>query len=270
MTPLVKEGIDTMSPVVKEATDKAIEYATPAAKLAADRAMEAIQPYIDQGKAIPQDLLKQAEAVAGNERVTQALQAEKATRTGVASVLRGAAGFLDGFDGSGGSGGSPGAAPTLSSGASPGTGLAASKAAGAAGSGSMPRAPPVPKALLAGPNSASSAIQGAIEAKKAAAMAPIIRFEEELKLKALQFGALSVGGLVTIGLVRRFFKPLEDLVQRCTAISHCRLLLSVASHTCHVPCLPPCLSVYQTDSLSACQPPESSSRPSSPVSSMAV
>ena len=183
--PYVQQGVETASPVVQEYATKAIdavtpvmqeyatrtlEAATPVAQQAADDAMAALQPYLDAGQRIPSGLLEQAKASAGVERVESFVNTASQTKSGLAGGLRSVAAILDGNPPE------PVASP-------PSTVV-----------------PLVPKRGFIDIN---AGIQSQVEAQRAAAMAPIIKFEKDLTEKATRFAELTLAGMVGLAFVKR-------------------------------------------------------------------
>lgn len=195
--PLVEKAVRDATPIVERAVRDGIDYTAPAATAAANKALAAIQPYIDAGQAVPESLLRQAQDAAGPERVAAALEANRATRTGVASALRGVAKLLDGSE------------PATLTPPPP------------------PPPPPTPaaaaskqlKVAIEAKQGLEKGLQAAVEAKRQQALAPLYKFEADLERKVEEFVVVSGLGLVTLGFVRRFFQPLERFVRTTLLVS---------------------------------------------------
>ena len=174
-SPLVQEyatkAIDAVTPVVQEYASKTLEAATPVAQQAADDAMAALQPYLEAGQRIPSDLLEQAKASAGVERVESFVNTASQTKSGLAGGLRSVAAILDGNPPE------PAASP------------------------SPVVTPLVPKRGFIDIN---AGIQSQVEAQRAAAMAPIVKFEKDLMEKATRFAELTAAGIVGLAFVKRY------------------------------------------------------------------
>jgi hypothetical protein len=172
-TPIVQryasKALEVAVPVVQDFAGKALEVAAPLSNQAAEEAMAALQPYLDASQTIPESLLEQAKASAGDKSVEAALKAADQTKSGVAGALRNAAAFLDGNSQQSNS------APSV-----------------------LP--PPVPKTGLL---SIQTEIEARVEAQTQAAMAPIIQYEKDLALKVTEFAALTGAGLVGLAFVKR-------------------------------------------------------------------
>jgi len=189
--PYAKEAIDYATPYINDVLDAARPYAEQAASQAksvtldySDQVMSAMQPYLDEGKRIPDELLEQARTtLSSDERVMSVVNSERAARAGVAETLRGAAKFLDA--------GSDAPAPDTTA---------------------LP-APPTSVSASLTPTKPSNMLKQAVEARERQVEAKIEQFEDELTAKAVQFAAGTAAGLLSLGLVKKFFEPLEKLVK---------------------------------------------------------
>mmetsp|Transcript_39292 Transcript_39292/g.87848 ORF Transcript_39292/g.87848 Transcript_39292/m.87848 type:complete len:350 (-) Transcript_39292:410-1459(-) len=183
-----REGYETAAPIVDQYVKQGVEYATPVAQKAADDALAALTPYLEAGKAIPDDLLRAAKIQVGAERLDTFIDSADTAKTGLAAGLRNFAGFLDG------------GTETVTQPIAP-----------------VVPAPPVNpvKAVL---DAQSASLERAIELKRQQAMAPIQKFEDEVVEKATRFAVLTGSGFVGLFVIKKFFEPLEKLAQQALLV----------------------------------------------------
>jgi len=177
VAPMVKEGVDTATPIIREAIREGIDTASPVVNEAIQtKALPAMQSASESATAVIQPYIDQARDIAGDGKVEGVLQAQRATRTGLAASLRSIAGVLE---------------PQVE------------KAIAPTEPGSHS-----PLAPLMAP------FQAAIQAQEQAALAPIYALQEEIEARIRNLLLLTGGGVLVILVAGKVIEPITRAVQQ--------------------------------------------------------